>query len=185
MLNADFRPLSTWPPSLWPPEDAVLAVLKDKVTVIESWEAAFRSPSRTIAVPKVVALKQYVPVHAEPKFCRRSILVRDRFTCQYCGRRFRPEELTFDHVVPRSASGRTCWTNILPACVTCNGIKGSRPANHSGRRGVIPADRRLRPLKEPRRPTTEELLRAGLECLPRQLAEDFGSWLYWTTELDA
>ena len=183
VLNADFRPLSTWPPSLWPPEDAVLAVLKDKVAVVETWDAVFRSPSVTIAVPKVVALRQYVPVDAAPRFCRRAILVRDRFTCQYCGRRFPAEELTFDHVVPRSAGGRTCWTNILTACVRCNALKGAEPANYGGRRGVA-AGRRLRPLKEPRRPTAAELLRAGLDCLPARVVEDFGSWLYWSTELE-
>jgi 5-methylcytosine-specific restriction endonuclease McrA len=185
VLNADYRPLSTWPPSLWPPEDAVLAVIKDKVAVVETWDAVFRSPSLTIAVPKVVALKQYVAIDAQPKFCRRTILVRDRFTCQYCGKRLPAEDLTFDHVVPRSAGGRTCWTNILTACVRCNALKGSEPANYSGRRGVASSDRRLRPLKEPRRPTTAELLRAGIDCLPPRLVEDFGSWLYWSTELEA
>ncbi len=184
VLNADYRPLSTFPPSLWAPEDAILAVLKDKVDVVESWDAVYRSQKVTLAVPKVIALKHYVAVDAEPRFCRRAILVRDRFTCQYCGRRFAAAELTFDHVVPRSAGGRTCWTNILTACVGCNSLKGSVPANYSGRRGV-PAGRSLRPLKEPRRPTAAELFRAGLDSLPDRLIEDFGSWLYWSTELDA
>ncbi len=184
VLNADYRPLSTWPLSLIPAKDAVQAVCRDRVTVVESWDDVFRSPSTAIRVPKVVALRDYTPMAGEPKFCRRSILLRDRYCCQYCGQRFPADELTFDHVVPRSAGGRTVWTNILTACLRCNGLKGSQPANYSGRRGIVPSDRRLRPLKEPRRPSAAELLRNGLECLPPEIAEDFGSWLYWTTELD-
>jgi len=185
VLNADYRPLSIWPPSLWTAEESIQAVCRDRVAVIENWDAEYRSPSRSIPVPKVVALRAYAHVGSGPKFCRRSILLRDRFTCQYCGQRFAPEDLTFDHVVPRSEGGRTVWSNILSACIRCNGLKGSRPANYSGRRGVIGADRRLRPLKEPRQPTAEELLRAARDCLPQELAADFGSWLYWTVELES
>ncbi|HUC67494.1 MAG TPA: hypothetical protein VMA53_18775 [Stellaceae bacterium] len=61
-------------------------------------------------------------------------------------------------------------TNILSACVACNAHK--QDGDH------------LRPLTLPRRPTTAELLRAGLEFLPSDLREDFGSWLYWDTELE-
>jgi 5-methylcytosine-specific restriction endonuclease McrA len=186
VLNADYRPLSTWPLSLVPARDAVHACFRDRVNVVETWPGeVFRSPSIEVAVPKVVALRAFAPVSGEPKFCRRSILLRDRYRCQYCGQRFESHELTFDHVVPRSRGGRTVWTNILTACLACNGKKADRPANHSGRRGVIADDGRLRPLKEPRRPTAAELLRAGVEFLPREIAEDFGSWFYWNVELKA
>lgn len=185
VLNADYRPLSTWPLSLVPARDAVHAIYRDRVAVVESWDATFRSPTTEIAIPKVVALKEYAPVSSEPKFCRRSILLRDRYRCQYCGDRFDSQDLTFDHLVPRSKGGKTTWTNILTACLRCNGLKADKAANHSGRRGVIGADGRLRPLKDPRRPTSAELLRAGLEFLPNDLREDFGSYLYWQAELQA
>jgi 5-methylcytosine-specific restriction endonuclease McrA len=185
VLNADCRPLSTWPLSLVSAQAAVHAVCRERVAVMETWDEVFRSPSRTIPVPKVVMLKQYAPVSAEPKFCRRSILLRDRFTCQYCGRRFPANELTFDHLIPRSRGGKTVWTNILTACLDCNALKADKDANFSGRRGVLAANGRLRPLKEPRRPSSAELLRAGLEILPNDVREDFGSWLYWTAELQA
>lgn len=181
VLNADARPLSTWPLSLVSAQDAVSAVWRQRATVVETWEGAFfRSPSTTIAVPKVMMLREYAQISGEPKFCRRSILLRDRFRCQYCGDRFESHELTFDHVIPRSRGGKTAWTNIVSACIPCNARKADRPANHSGRRG---APGSLRPLKEPRRPTAAELLRAGLEFLPNDVRDDFGSWLYWNAEL--
>jgi 5-methylcytosine-specific restriction endonuclease McrA len=182
VLNADYRPLSTWPLSLIPAQDAVSALWRERVDVVEAWEDAFfRSPSITIAVPKVVALRQYAPVAGEPKFCRRSILLRDRYCCQYCGEAFPSHELTYDHVIPRAAGGKTEWTNIVTACLRCNGIKGNRLPNYSGRKGAAGS---LRPLKEPRRPSTAELLRAGLEFLPNDVRDDFGSFLYWTVPLE-
>ncbi len=182
VLNADYRPISTWPLSLISGQEAVRAVYRGRATVVEEWDAVFRSPSREIKVPKVVALNEYAPVNAEPKFCRRSILLRDRYRCQYCGEQFASQDLTFDHVVPRASGGRTEWNNILTACVDCNMRKQDKPANWSGRKGAAGT---LRPLKAPRRPTTMELLRAGLEFLDPSIREDYGEWLYWSAELQA
>lgn len=181
VLNADYRPLSTWPLSVVPAQDAVSTVWRDRADVVETWPDAFyRSPSTTLAIPKVIALKHYAHVAAEPKFCRRSILLRDRFKCQYCGEQFASDELTFDHVIPRAAGGQTVWENILSACIECNKRKRDGLPNYSAKKGSA-----LRPLKPPRQPTTTELLRAGLEFLEPQIREDFASWLYWSSELQA
>lgn len=182
VLNADFRPLSSWPPSIISAQDAVSAIWRDRVVVVETWEDAFfRSPSITIAVPKVIALREYAPVHGIPKCTRRNIYLRDRFSCQYCGHRFPVSDLTYDHVIPRSKGGKTVWTNILTACMECNGRKADKLPNYSGRRGVKGS---LRPLKQPRKPTGAELLRSGFEFLPTDLKESFGSYLYWHVELE-
>ena len=181
VLNADYRPLSTSPLSVVSAEDAVTTVWRDRADVIEVWPGAFfRSPSVTIPVPKAMVLRDYVHVFADPKFCRRSVLLRDRYRCQYCGERFGAEELTFDHVLPRSAGGKTEWSNILMACVDCNTKKHSQLPNYSARKGSS-----MRPLKEPRQPTASELFRNGLEFLPEDLREDFQSFLYWNEELQA
>ena len=186
VLNADFRPLSTYPLSLVDARDAVLAVFRERVSMVETWPAAFfRSPSISVAVPKVVALREYAPICGEPKFCRRSILLRDRFRCCYCGQRFEAHELTYDHVIPRSKGGRTEWTNIVTACLACNARKGSTLPNFSGQKGKATKDGRLRPLKEPQRPTAAELLRAGPEFLPGDIRGSFGDYLYWNVELEA
>lgn len=170
VLNADFRPLSTWPLSLIPAHVAISGLYKDRLTVVENWQDAFfHSPSTQIAVPKVAALREYAPVNATPKFCRRSILLRDRYRCQYCGESFPSNELTFDHYIPRAKGGRTVWNNILTCCLSCNAKK---------------ADGHLTPRKLPHQPTTAELLRAGLEFLPNHIRQDFGSYLYWNVPLE-
>ena len=50
-------------------------------------------------LPSVVALKSYVAQDRPPAFTRFNLFLRDAFACQYCGR---AEDLTFDHVTPRS-----------------------------------------------------------------------------------
>lgn len=182
LLNADGRPLTTYPISFISAEDAIKAVYKDRAFVLEEWEEVFRSPSTTIKVPKVLMLRQYAPIDSQPKFCRRSILLRDRFSCQYCGEKFDSSELTYDHLIPRSAGGTTCWENILTACIACNSAKKDSMPEFSGRKGKKGS--LLRPLKLPRRPTTSELLRNGLECLDNDLREEFASYLYWSVPLD-
>jgi 5-methylcytosine-specific restriction endonuclease McrA len=179
VLNADFQPLV--PLRMISGRKAVEYVYRDRVSVVEEWPSVFRSPSISIAVPKVVALNVYAPVSRRPKFCRRAIFLRDRFCCQYCGNRFSLGELTFDHVIPKAMGGQTTWTNVLSACVACNLKKRDRMPNYSGRRG---SDKHgMRPLKEPREPTTWELLQAGVEFIDPTLKESFSDWLYWTTDL--
>jgi 5-methylcytosine-specific restriction endonuclease McrA len=180
VLNADYRPLSTYPLSIIAAQDAVSAIWRERVDVVETWpDAFFRSPSTTITVPKIGALRDYAPFSGEPKFCRRSILLRDRFRCCYCGEAFPSHELTYDHLIPRSRGGKTEWTNIVTACLRCNAQKADSLPNYSGGK----AAGQMRPLKDPRRPTNAELLRAGLEFLSNDVREDFGSYLYWNTEL--
>ncbi len=180
VLNADFRPLSVYPLSIVTAQEAIVAVVRDRVSVVEEWPEVFRSPSAQIQVPRVIALREYVQVNSVPKFCRRSILLRDRFCCQYCGEQFRSADLTFDHVVPRSAGGQTVWANILTCCIKCNTLKKNSFPNYSGKKGAG-----LRPLKMPRQPTAAELMRAGLQFLDPAIRCDFGSYLYWNADLEA
>src|SRR5690606_41742460 len=70
---------------------------------------------------------------------RSSDLLRDRFECQYCGDNYPSEELTFDHVLPRSRGGRTTWENVVTACQSCNLVKGSRLPRECG---MSPLDRK-------------------------------------------
>lgn len=56
-------------------------------------------------------------------------MIRDRFTCRYCGRSaLRGEvsvlDLTADHWVPSKPTKRNKLENIVCACTLCNQIKG-------------------------------------------------------------
>lgn len=100
-----------------------------ELSVFANSEAAqlIRTTSFQLMLPKVIVLLNYQknPPHTV-KFNRRNIFMRDRYTCQYCGQRPPSEELTIDHVVPRSRGGRTHWENVVLACTRCNARKSNR-----------------------------------------------------------
>ena len=126
VLNADYRPLSYYPLSLWSWQDAVKAVFMDRVNIVSEYaDAVVHSPSFHMKLPSVIALKEYVQPKARPAFTRFNVFLRDRWSCQYCGDKFKTPELTFDHVIPRSRGGQTNWENIVTACQECNLLKGS------------------------------------------------------------
>nr|MCU0946155.1 HNH endonuclease [Rubritepida sp.] len=85
VLNADFRPLSYFPLSVWAWQDAVKAVVLDRVSVLSEYETEVRSPSFALRLPSVIALREYIPAARRPAFTRFNVFLRDRFECQYCG----------------------------------------------------------------------------------------------------
>ncbi|MEO1225651.1 MAG: HNH endonuclease [Pseudomonadota bacterium] len=174
VLNADFRPLSYFPLSLWSWQDAVKAVCMDRVTTIAHYDRVVRSPSFEMKLPSVISLRDYVSPARRPAFTRFNVFLRDGFTCQYCGDQFPTHELTFDHVVPRSRGGRTTWDNVVAACSSCNLVKGNRMPKTCG----------MEPLSEPHQPTAFELQENGRSFPPNFLHESWRDFLYWDTELD-
>lgn len=173
ILNADFRPLSYYPLSVWPWQDAVKAIFRGSVTVISEYDRTVRSPEIEMKLPSVLALKEYITPRRNPAFTRFNVFLRDKWTCQYCATPYKTHELTFDHVVPRSKGGRTSWENIVAACQCCN----TRKANK------MPRDIGMFPLTEPRAPNIYELQERGRGFPPNFLHESWNDFLYWDTEL--
>ena len=174
VLNADFRPLSYFPLSIWSWQDAVKAVFLDRVSVISEYERTIHSPSFEMRLPSVIALKEYVPAARRPAFTRFNVFLRDHFHCQYCGQGFATSELTFDHVVPKSRGGRTSWSNVVTACSLCNLLKGNRLLRESG----------MMLQRMPDEPTTTELQENGRAFPPGYLHESWRDFLYWDSELE-
>lgn len=152
VLNADFRPLSYYPLSLWTWQDAVKAIFLDRVNVVSEYDDVFiHSPSMEMKVPSVIALKEYIAPQKNPAFTRFNVFLRDRWTCQYCGDKYKTHELTFDHVIPRSRGGRTSWDNIVAACQDCNALKGN----------FMPSQCGMYPMFRPEMPTNYLLQENG------------------------
>lgn len=174
VLNADFRPLSYFPLSLWPWQEAVKAVFLDRVHVVSEYERLVHSPSLEFRLPSVISLKEYVAPARRPAFTRFNVFLRDGFRCQYCGGAFPTERLTFDHVVPRARGGRTEWANVVTACEPCNLRKGYRLCREVG----------MRPLRLPREPSSFELQENGRTFPPNYLHDSWRDFLYWDSELE-
>ena len=171
VLNADHRPLSYFPLSLWSWQDAIKAVFLDRVNILAEYDRAVHSPSFEMKLPSVVSLKSYVKPARNPAFTRFNVFLRDRFECQYCGD---PEDLTFDHVIPRSRGGKTTWENVVTACAPCNLMKGGRLPQHIG----------MFPRIAPHRPSVNELRNNGRRFPPNHLHESWADYLYWDSELE-
>jgi 5-methylcytosine-specific restriction endonuclease McrA len=50
---------------------------------------------------------------------------RYKHKCYYCGEK---KPLSQDHIVPVSKGGEHTWSNIIPACLSCNARKGTKAA---------------------------------------------------------
>jgi len=86
-----------------------------------------------IAVPRIIRLLFYDRLpRSEIKFNRRNIFARDKNTCQYCGKKQPTNELSLDHIIPKSAGGKSNWENIVCACTSCNAKKGGRTPKQAG-----------------------------------------------------
>jgi 5-methylcytosine-specific restriction endonuclease McrA len=122
-LDAQWQRLRVEP---W--QRAISDLFLGKVEVVEySEDRTIQGVGREHPMPSVVrVLRHFRRDRIRIKFSRINIYARDRFTCQYCAQRFVTEELTFDHVLPRSRGGRTTWENIVTCCISCNNTKADR-----------------------------------------------------------
>ncbi|MBE9116439.1 HNH endonuclease [Lusitaniella coriacea LEGE 07157] len=133
VLNASYEPLNI---TSW--RRAVVLLLKGKA---EQLEYTDRYIYAKFPVPTVIRLRYYVRVpYKEIPLTRRNILERDAHACQYCC--YKGDNLTLDHVVPRSRGGGDTWENLVSACVRCNVNKGNR----------TPEEARMILKTKPRRP---------------------------------
>ena len=110
VLNADYRPLSYYPLSLWSWQDSIKSVFLNRVSIVSYYDRVVRSPSFSMKLPSVIALKDFIKPLRNPNFTRFNVFLRDKFTCQYCGNK---RDLTFDHLLPKSKVTKTQDGNVI------------------------------------------------------------------------
>ena len=122
VLNASYEPIN-----VCAARRAIVLVLKG-IAMTEEENGHFLHAARfAVRLPSVIRLLEYRRIpHQTRALSRKNILMRDRYTCQYCHRTLPSSELTLDHVVPRSRAGETTWENLVACCHPCNNRKGSR-----------------------------------------------------------
>jgi 5-methylcytosine-specific restriction endonuclease McrA len=126
VLNENYEPLN-----ICQARRAIVLMLRGKAEVLENDSREIRSPSFSIHLPSVIRLV-YLVKRPQPqrRLTRREILLRDHYTCQYCGKETR--ELTIDHVIPRRLGGKHDWDNVVSACKACNHHKAGRSPKEAG-----------------------------------------------------
>ena len=131
VLNATYEPLN-----VVSVRRAIILLLKDKAEILEAANQYIRSEILSLPVPLVIRLVYYVrvPRRLNIPLTRRTVMIRDNYTCQYCGARPSKANLTIDHVIPKVRGGKTTWDNVVCACKACNLRKGSRTPEEAGMR---------------------------------------------------
>jgi 5-methylcytosine-specific restriction endonuclease McrA len=128
VLNASYEPIN-----ITPVRRAVVLVIKGVATAEEEDGAYIHSARLAFRIPSVIRLREFRRIPFQTRaLSRKNIIMRDRSTCQFCGRVLPVAELTLDHVVPRSRGGRTDWDNLVACCHPCNNRKGDRLPEEAG-----------------------------------------------------
>lgn len=150
VLNASLEPMTVYPLSQWDVKDTFNGILSGDVVAVENYEEKLRSAHQEWDHPSVVVFTRYVKPRGTKRvtFNRLNILIRDGYRCQYCGIGLTMSEMSFDHVIPESQGGPKNFRNIVAACIPCN----TRKANK----------RTMRPMRETREPTQQEMARLSL-----------------------
>ncbi len=131
VLNATYEPVARVP---W--QRAITLLFLGKVEVVEEYEdKKVRSVTLELRMPSVIRFFRLFKRRKPPvRFSRENVYARDNGRCQYCKRVVNRAEATHDHIIPRAHGGRTCWENIVIACVPCNQRKGGRTPEQAGMR---------------------------------------------------
>jgi len=137
VLNADYTPLSVvkWDRAITlslignedPSKGAqVVEYYKDGDSIKDTRGNEYRMPA-------VIRVAKYIKIGKRIPFSRKNVFLRDQLRCQYCGKQYSPENLTYDHVIPRAKwkkqnhqKSPTQWENIVTACVACNRKKANK-----------------------------------------------------------
>jgi 5-methylcytosine-specific restriction endonuclease McrA len=136
-----------------------------------------QTSSLRIKKPDVIRLTRYEKLpSSEVKFTKRNLFQTYGYKCAYCSHKFKSEDLTYEHIVPRSKGGGTNWKNIVPACWPCNRKKADR----------TPAEAGMKLLVKPERPVWKgpEDMIMRLPGPKRVAWQNFIDELYWDTELE-
>lgn len=128
VLNASYEPIN-----VCAARRAIVLILKGVATAEEHTLTRVHSAFETHQLPSVIRLLEYRRIpHQTRALSRKNILMRDRYTCQYCLRTMPSSELTLDHIIPRSRAGETSWENLVTCCHPCNNWKGNRTPDEAG-----------------------------------------------------
>lgn len=150
---------STWEPlSVITVPRAINLILAGKAVVVEQSGNFLRTVRDKYPIPSVIALRTYMNVpRRRAHWSRKGVLIRDSYTCVYCGAQpgtaerskvLVKSDFTVDHILPRSRGGKDQWTNTACACYACNHRKGNRLPNEAG----------MKLLWEPKTPRTSYLV---------------------------
>jgi 5-methylcytosine-specific restriction endonuclease McrA len=107
-------------------KDAFKLLFSNKAELLCTYDQVIRTVSQEFYIPAVIRLFKKLKLSFNVRLTRKNIFVRDKFICQYCGKKLPAHQLTLDHVKPRSKGGKLKWENVVASCLNCNVSKSNR-----------------------------------------------------------
>ena len=148
----------------------------------------------TIKLPEIMLLSKFNKIPKQiVKFNRRNLWRRDGCKCQYCGTEPSYDEITVDHIVPRSKGGSSNFQNCVLCCITCNLKKSDRRLEDTDmklqKRTKLPNGKWTHVTYDrPKRPIWNPLYRLSRKKYPKSWAaflKNFDETLYWEVQLES
>lgn len=168
LLAATYEPIDviSW-------QDAIRLMTLGKVEVVEEYDKELHSTYLVIKMPAVVRLLDVFKRNKKKvKFSRVNIYARDKYRCQYCGKKGKMKDFTFDHVVPKARGGKTNWENIVTCCIPCNRDKGDKSLKEAG----------MRLIRKPKQP--EWIPAVTIRISKKSVPDAWRDYLYWNVALE-
>lgn len=144
---------------------AITLIFKQRVNVIEEFEdSVISSATSSMKMPSIIVCHDYIGILNNVKkivnLNRRNVLIRDNYTCLYCGKALTDSTGTIDHIQPVSRKGKNSWDNVVAACIKCNRKKNDKTPEESG----------MKLLRKPFTPSRNIFLKKYLK------REEYASW---------
>ena len=175
VLDVSYQPIDriSW-------QRAFVLLCLNKVEIVEEYQdKTVRSATMEWKIPSVIRFLKFMGNRKKAiKFSRENVYTRDKGKCQYCGEDVKRMEITYDHVLPRSHGGKTCWENVVISCFPCNQKKKNRTPEQAKMR-VIQS-----PVKPRSLPNTIRLTFVWREGMPKSWQSYMYDLKYWHTQLD-
>jgi 5-methylcytosine-specific restriction endonuclease McrA len=147
LLNADYTPLG-----FITIRKAIKLLCKKKVEIVKASKHLIYNFEKTInfLIPEVLKLIKFVRSLWKTRvpFNKRNLLIRDNYTCQYCGKELKTDNSSIDHILPVSKGGKKSFENCTTACIPCNNKKDDRTCSEA----------RMYPKNKPYTPTINQFL---------------------------
>lgn len=145
-LNASWEPIDiiSW-------KSAFDLVYAEKASVLWTYPEEYKIRSQYLSwnYSSIIVLKKFSRRRPEKKDIvpsLKAILIRDLYTCMYCGQKLSSRIGTRDHIVPSSKGGKDSWLNLVACCKECQDKKADKTLAESG----------LKLIKQPKIPNLSE-----------------------------
>ena len=101
---------------------------------IRPYDEYVNTALKSYRIPPIVICANFDKIiHKRVMFPTKSnIWKRDNYTCQYTGKKLRKDELSVDHILPKSRGGENTWENLVTCDREINRQKDDRTPKEAG-----------------------------------------------------